>query len=63
MPVSGGVGVLREALGLLEQDAVSVEDAGIRHPTLDDVFLTLTGHHTGDEEAPSPSTPAAKDAR
>ena len=62
MSVSGGVGVLREALGLLEEGAVSVVDAGIRHPTLDDVFLTLTGHDTGDEKGPSVGTPVGKDS-
>ncbi len=44
MPVTGGVGALREALRLLEEDGTSVDDAGVRRPTLDDVFLTLTGH-------------------
>jgi ABC-2 type transport system ATP-binding protein len=50
MPVTGGVAVLREALGRLAEADVAVEDAGVRRPTLDDVFLTLTGSGTGDEE-------------
>jgi ABC-2 type transport system ATP-binding protein len=50
MPVTGGVAVLREALGRLADADVAVEDAGVRRPTLDDVFLTLTGSGTGDEE-------------
>jgi ABC-2 type transport system ATP-binding protein len=44
MPVSGGVSVLREALRLLDEEGIAVDDAGLRRPTLDDVFLTLTGH-------------------
>jgi ABC-2 type transport system ATP-binding protein len=44
MPVSGGVSVLREALRLLDAEGISADDAGLRRPTLDDVFLTLTGH-------------------
>ena len=57
MPVSGGVGVLREALRLLDEADLEVEDAGIRHPTLDDVFLTLTGHGASADGTPD-STPA-----
>jgi ABC-2 type transport system ATP-binding protein len=53
MPVSGGVEVLREALGRIADAAIPVTDAGLRRPTLDDVFLTLTGHAaTTEEEAP-----------
>lgn len=50
MPVSGGVSVLREALKVLDDEGVSIDDAGLRRPTLDDVFLTLTGHAAVDEE-------------
>jgi ABC-2 type transport system ATP-binding protein len=52
MPVTGGVRVLRQALDLLERDGVGVDDAGVRRPTLDDVFLTLTGSTTDDDAAP-----------
>ncbi|MBC7631793.1 ATP-binding cassette domain-containing protein [Aeromicrobium sp.] len=44
MPVTGGVSVLREALRLLDDNGIAVDDAGLRRPTLDDVFLSLTGH-------------------
>jgi len=50
MPVTGGVAVLREALQLLDDEGLNVDDAGLRRPTLDDVFLTLTGHAAVDEE-------------
>jgi ABC-2 type transport system ATP-binding protein len=43
-PVSGGAGALVEALRVLGGEGIEVLDAGIRRPTLDDVFLTLTGH-------------------
>ena len=48
VPVTGGVGALRQALGQLE-GASALEDAGVRRPTLDDVFLTLTGSERGDD--------------
>jgi ABC-2 type transport system ATP-binding protein len=43
MPVSGGPEVLSEALRRLDDQAVRLEDVGLRRPTLDDVFLSLTG--------------------
>jgi ABC-2 type transport system ATP-binding protein len=43
-PVKGGAGVLVEALRRLDAEGVAVLDVALRRPTLDDVFLTLTGH-------------------
>jgi ABC-2 type transport system ATP-binding protein len=42
-PVSGGAADLTTALRELDDRAVAVRDVGLRRPTLDDVFLTLTG--------------------
>jgi ABC-2 type transport system ATP-binding protein len=42
--VIGGVDVLKQVLGLLTDRALEVVDVGLRRPTLDDVFLSLTGH-------------------
>ena len=44
VPVSGGAAVLADALRRLDGAGVRVDDVGLRRPTLDDVFLTLTGH-------------------
>ena len=33
---------------------VAVTDIGLRRPTLDDVFLTVTGHRAEPAEAPAP---------
>ncbi|PZS25535.1 MAG: daunorubicin/doxorubicin resistance ABC transporter ATP-binding protein DrrA [Pseudonocardiales bacterium] len=43
-PVKGGAGVLMETLRRLDAEAIAVLDVALRRPTLDDVFLTLTGH-------------------
>ncbi|HEY3436336.1 MAG TPA: ATP-binding cassette domain-containing protein [Actinotalea sp.] len=43
-PVIGGAEALIAALRALDDAGVTVQDAGIRRPTLDDVFLALTGH-------------------
>ena len=43
-PVTGGVDVLKQVLQRFAQQNVDVYDVGVRRPTLDDVFLSLTGH-------------------
>ncbi len=58
MPVSGGARVLTDALRRLDAAEIDIDDVGLRRPTLDDVFLTLTGHSTAAEDDP---TPAAKE--
>jgi ABC-2 type transport system ATP-binding protein len=49
-PVTGGSSVLVSVLRDLDSNSVSVLDVGLRRPTLDDVFLTLTGHTTTTSE-------------
>jgi ABC-2 type transport system ATP-binding protein len=51
--VTGGVDVLRQVLQRLADANIGVVDVGLRRPTLDDVFLTLTGHHA--EEVAEPT--------
>ena len=48
LPVTGGPGVLREALQRLDGSGIDLVEAGLRRPDLDDVFLTLTGHASAD---------------
>jgi len=50
--VTNGVEALRRALQLLKERSVPVDDVGLRRPTLDDVFLSLTGHAAEQEEDP-----------
>jgi ABC-2 type transport system ATP-binding protein len=52
MPVSARSGAIAEAVRRLDRAGVGIEDIALRRPTLDDVFLELTGHRaeTGDEE-------------
>jgi ABC-2 type transport system ATP-binding protein len=47
--VTGGAGDLQRALGLLADAGVELYDVGLRRPTLDDVFLSLTGQETGQQ--------------
>jgi ABC-2 type transport system ATP-binding protein len=45
IPVTEADGILTRAIRELDAAGVNVDDAGVRRPTLDDVFLVLTGQH------------------
>ncbi|MEV5014060.1 ATP-binding cassette domain-containing protein [Streptomyces sp. NPDC053780] len=45
-PVTDRVSALTEVARTLQDEGVAVEDIGLRRPSLDDVFLRLTGHRT-----------------
>ncbi len=42
--VTGGASVLQDVLRRVDATDIRLLDVGLRRPTLDDVFLTLTGH-------------------
>ena len=44
LTVRGRTGTIVEAVRRLDEVGVGVDDLGLRRPTLDDVFLSLTGH-------------------
>jgi ABC-2 type transport system ATP-binding protein len=50
-PVADRVAVLTAAARALDAAGIAVEDIALRRPTLDEVFLHLTGHHTQPAEA------------
>ncbi|MEP7017163.1 MAG: ATP-binding cassette domain-containing protein [Actinomycetota bacterium] len=58
MPVSGGALVLTDALRRLDAADIVLDDVGLRRPTLDDVFLSLTGHATSQIDGPLAGEPA-----
>jgi ABC-2 type transport system ATP-binding protein len=49
-PISGGAAVLTQALRQLDAAHIELRDVGLRRPTLDEAFLTLTGHAAGDDD-------------
>jgi len=51
-PVAGGAAALLEAVRAFDERGVDILDIGVRRPTLDDVFLELTGHHAQDGQGP-----------
>jgi ABC-2 type transport system ATP-binding protein len=44
VPVRGRSGAIAEAVRRLDRAGVGIEDIAVRRPTLDDVFIVLTGH-------------------
>jgi ABC-2 type transport system ATP-binding protein len=50
-PVRDRVTALTEVVRALDDAGIGAEDIALRRPTLDEVFLRLTGHHTDQEVA------------
>jgi ABC-2 type transport system ATP-binding protein len=45
LPADGGSSILAEAVRRLDGAGLGVDELSLHRPTLDDVFLNLTGHH------------------
>jgi ABC-2 type transport system ATP-binding protein len=68
VPVTSGAATLAEALVRLAGEGVKVRDVALRRPTLDDVFLNLTGREAeasdaADEPVPATTAPAKEGNR
>ncbi|MFE6163499.1 ATP-binding cassette domain-containing protein [Streptomyces sp. NPDC056486] len=68
VPVSGGAKLLAEVIRELDNRGVEIDDIGLRRPTLDDVFISLTGHvaevkDEGNGEGSGEGSGEAKDAQ
>jgi ABC-2 type transport system ATP-binding protein len=50
-PVSTGSQALFEVLKSLDSNGIHALDVGLKRPSLDDVFLSLTGHSAEAKEA------------
>src|SRR2546422_5553682 len=55
IPVCDAVADLKASLRYLDHARLTPRDLGLRHPSLDDVFLSLTGRNTADED-PEPAS-------
>ncbi|WP_327383577.1 MULTISPECIES: ATP-binding cassette domain-containing protein [unclassified Streptomyces] len=71
VPVAGGAKLLAEVIRELDGRGIEIDDIGLRRPTLDDVFISLTGHaaerdadenadENGDESGDAPAGPGTK---
>jgi daunorubicin resistance ABC transporter ATP-binding subunit len=58
--VDGGADQLRDVVRLLDERGIEIDDVGLRRPSLDEVFLAVTGKHLegdgsdGDDRTASP---------
>ncbi|GAB2672742.1 ATP-binding cassette domain-containing protein [Kribbella swartbergensis] len=50
VPAPGGSSSLVDVIRTLDGAGIRIADIGLRRPTLDDVFLTLTGHEAEEKE-------------
>jgi ABC-2 type transport system ATP-binding protein len=53
--VESGTGTLVDAIRRLDAESIPISDIGVRRPTLDDVFLSLTGHAADNADEPPPT--------
>ncbi|MFG2971983.1 ATP-binding cassette domain-containing protein [Streptomyces sp. NPDC048331] len=63
VPVSGGAKLLAEVIRELDGRGIEIDDIGLRRPTLDDVFISLTGHAAEkavEDNDDAPAGPGAK---
>ncbi|WP_404352639.1 ATP-binding cassette domain-containing protein [Phycicoccus jejuensis] len=57
-----GVGALTRIAARLDEAGIDLDDIGLQRPSLDDVFLTLTGHRAESEAAGATSDASAEEA-
>ena len=50
LPVAGGSTAIVNIVRKLDENKIAIADIALRRPTLDDVFLSLTGHATEDNQ-------------
>lgn len=51
LPIASAAGAVTDAVRRLDQAGIEIGDIATHHPTLDDVFLTLTGQAATEEDA------------
>ena len=62
VPARGGAQGLVQIVRELDEAAVAIDDVGLRRPTLDDVFLALTGRAAADDAAGAGQASGREDA-
>lgn len=55
LPARGGTAILTEVANLLQTAGIQVVELGLTQPTLDNVFLTLTGHSAEGDAVKKPA--------
>jgi ABC-2 type transport system ATP-binding protein len=62
VPAGDGTATLAEVVRRLDAEGVRARNLQLREPSLDDVFLALTGHAAGSESEDEVAEPAPVDA-
>ncbi|MDQ3931587.1 MAG: ATP-binding cassette domain-containing protein [Actinomycetota bacterium] len=57
VPTSAGTSIVVEAVRRLDAERIDIDDIALRRPTLDDVFLALTGHAAEQKQHQLPLSP------
>ncbi|MFG3306551.1 ATP-binding cassette domain-containing protein [Streptomyces wuyuanensis] len=63
VPVTGGAKLLAEVIRELDAAGIEIDDIGLRRPTLDDVFISLTGRHAEQGAEDGGEVPAARQGK
>lgn len=63
VPVTGGAKLLAEIIRELDSRGIEIDDIALRRPTLDDVFLSLTGHVAEEKPEGNGAQGGRKDTR
>jgi ABC-2 type transport system ATP-binding protein len=66
LPVREGAAILAEVVRRLDAAQLEISDLAVRRPTMDDVFLALTGHvaeETAEDGQAPPTTPPGRGRR
>jgi ABC-2 type transport system ATP-binding protein len=62
VPIRRRSGIIAEAVRRLDDAGIGIDDIALRRPTLDDVFIALTGHKA-EEESTDDTESAAEEVR
>ena len=62
LPAKGGPATLMAAARRLDESDITLEDLSLRRPSLDDVFMALTGHSAGADGSDGDEPQSADDA-
>ena len=63
LPVAGGSNAIIDVIRSLDEQGIAIADIALRRPTLDDVFLSLTGRSAEDETVAGPPSRGCRGRR
>ncbi len=58
LPAPAGASILPDVVRRMDSAGIGLAELGLKQPTLDDVFLAITGHTTEEDNKENPAQPA-----